>query len=111
VKDIVSGYGAFRLFCLKAALREQEGPLLTAEGWAANAELIGRVARHARRVETVDVVERHDLRHRPSRIDPWPLARQLWRVGGKLRIRGSRPTDSRTGGARAEDPELEETAR
>jgi glycosyltransferase involved in cell wall biosynthesis len=110
VKDIVSGYGAFRLFCLKNALREQEGPLLSAEGWAANAELIGRVARHARRIDTVDVVERHDLRQRPSRIDPWPLAKQLWRVGGKLRIRSARP-DSRPGGARAEDPELEETAR
>ncbi|HWA59011.1 MAG TPA: glycosyltransferase family 2 protein [Gemmatimonadales bacterium] len=112
VKDIVSGYGAFRLFCLKNALRDQEsGPLLTAEGWAANAELIGRVARHARRIETIEVVERHDLRQRPSRIDPWPLAKQLWRDGGKLRIRGTRPTDSRPGGARADDPELEETAR
>ena len=111
VRDIVSGYGAFRLFCLRNALKEKEGPLLTAEGWAANAELIGRVARHARRIETVEVIERHDLRQRPSRIDPWPLARQLWRVGGKLRIKGTRAADSRPGGARAEDPELEETAR
>ena len=111
VRDIVSGYGAFRLFCLRNALKEKEGPLLTAEGWAANAELIGRVARHARRIETVEVIERHDLRQRPSRIDPWPLARQLWRVGGKLRIKGTRAADSRPGGARSEDPELEETAR
>jgi glycosyltransferase involved in cell wall biosynthesis len=110
VKDIVSGYGAFRLFAVRNALREQEGPLLTADGWAANAELIARVARHARRVDTVDVLERHDLRQRRSRIDPWPLARQLWREGGRLRIRGARPTDSRPGPASraAEDPELEE---
>lgn len=113
VKDIVSGYGAFRLFCLKNALRENEGPLLTSEGWAANAELIGKVARHARRIETVDVLERHDLRQRPSRIDPWPLARELWREGGRLKIRGVRPTDSRPGGASrpAEDPEMEEVTK
>jgi hypothetical protein len=112
VKDIVSGYGAFRLFCLKNALREQEGPLLTSEGWAANAELIGRVARHARRIDTVDVLERHDLRQRPSRIEPWPLARELWREGGRLRIRGTRPTDSRAGAAsRAEDPDMEEASK
>lgn len=110
VKDIVSGYGAFRLFCLRNAMRAQEGPLLTADGWAANAELIGRVAGHARRIETIDVVERHDLRQRPSRIDPWPLAKQLWRVGGNLKIRGARP-DPKGAGAKAEDPELEETAR
>lgn len=113
VKDIVSGYGAYRLYCLRNALREQEGPLLTSEGWAANAELIARVARHARRVDTVEVLERHDLRQRPSRIDPWPLARQLWREGGRLRIRGARPTDSRPGpaGRAAEDPELEEASK
>jgi glycosyltransferase involved in cell wall biosynthesis len=113
VKDIVSGYGAFRLFCLRNACRDQEGPLLTSEGWAANAELIGRVARHARRIETVEVIERHDLRQRPSRIEPWPLARQLWREGGRLRIRGMRPTDSRPGPASraAEDPELEEVSK
>ena len=110
VKDIVSGYGAFRLFAVRNALREQQGPLLTAEGWAANAELIARVARHARRVDTVDVLERHDIRQRPSRVDPWPLARQLWREGGRLRIRGVRPADSKPGsaGRAAEDPELEE---
>jgi glycosyltransferase involved in cell wall biosynthesis len=110
VKDIVSGYGAFRLFCVRSALRDQEGPLLTSEGWAANAELIGRVARHARRIDTVDVLERHDLRQRSSRIDPWPLARQLWREGGRLKIRGARLTDIRPGpaGRAAEDPELEE---
>lgn len=110
VKDIVSGYGAFRLFCLRNAMRAQEGPLLTADGWAANAELIGRVGAHARRIETVDVVERHDLRQRPSRIDPWPLAKQLWRAGGTLKIRGTRP-GGRNAGPKAEDPELEETAR
>lgn len=113
VTDIVSGYTAFRLNSIKNALRAREGPLLTAEGWAANAELIARIARQARRVDTVDIVERHDLRQRPSRIEPWPLARQLWRDGGRLRIRASRPKAAKgdTASGQAETPDLEEVTR
>lgn len=113
VKDIVSGFGAYRLFSLKNALKAQEGPLLTSEGWAARAELLGRVSQHARRLETIDVIERNDLRQRPSRIDPWPLARQLWSDGGKLKIRGYRPSsDSKAGAAaRTDEQELEEATR
>src|SRR5690606_5194439 len=73
VKDIVSGFGAYRLMSLKHALKTQEGPLLTSDGWAARAELLARVSQHARRIETMDVVERTNLRQRPSRMDPWPL--------------------------------------
>ncbi|MEK6689073.1 MAG: glycosyltransferase [Gemmatimonadota bacterium] len=78
VRDIVSGFMATRLSCLRLALDRQPAALLTTEGWAANAELIGRLGAEARRVETVSVVERHDLRQRPSRIDPWGTARALW---------------------------------
>ncbi len=113
VSDICSGYVAARLMSLKNALRTREGPLLTSDGWAANAELIGRVAQQARRVETVDVIERLDLRHRASRVDPWPLAKELWRVGGRLRISGRPPTDSRRGPAARvpDEPELEEASK
>jgi glycosyltransferase involved in cell wall biosynthesis len=115
VHDLVSGFVAMRLAALRAAFRAQEGPLLSSEGWAANAELIARVARQSRRVDTVDVVERHDLRQRPSRIDPWPLAKELWRAGGRLRIRTERPREARQGaapGAReAADQEMEEATR
>ncbi len=113
VRDICSGYVAVRLVTLRNALRAQEGPLLSTEGWAANAELIARLAREARRVETVDVTERVDLRQRASRIDPWPLARELWRVGGRLRIKGRPQADVRRGpGARpADEPELEEVTK
>ncbi len=111
VRDIVSGFAVFRLAAVRNALRAQEGPLLTAEGWAANAELIARVAREARRVETVAMVERNDLHQRPSRVDPWPLTRDLWRQGGRLRIRGERPPESRRGQREAPDQELEEVSR
>lgn len=112
VRDIVSGFTAIRLASLKNAFRAQEGPLLSSDGWAANAELIAKVARQSRRVETVDVVERHDLRQRPSRTDPWPLARELWQTGGRLRITAERPGEARKGAPReAADPELEEATR
>lgn len=86
VNDIVSGFVAFRLITLRNALRESPEPMLCTDGWAANAELIGLAARHARRIETVPTVERHDLRPRPSRLNPWDTARALWRSRRSLRF-------------------------
>jgi glycosyltransferase involved in cell wall biosynthesis len=112
VRDIVSGFGAYRLVSLKQAFKAQEGPLLTTDGWAARAELLGRVSQHARRLETIDSEERSNLRQRDSRIDPWPLAKSLWRDGGRLKIRGHRPSDQKAGAtARADEQELEEATR
>jgi hypothetical protein len=86
VADVISGFLAFRLVTLRHAMREYEPPLLTLEGWAANAELIGKTARLARRVDTVPVAERHDLRQRPSRVKPLDAALELWRARRRLRI-------------------------
>jgi hypothetical protein len=86
VNDIVSGFVAFRLMTLRNALRGPGALRLASEGWAANAELIGRASRHARRIETVPVVERHDLRPRESRVEPWILARQVWKAAGRIRL-------------------------
>ncbi|HXG45858.1 MAG TPA: glycosyltransferase family 2 protein [Gemmatimonadales bacterium] len=113
VRDLASGFAAVRLSCLRNAIRAQEGPLLTAEGWAANAELVARAAAYARRVDTVSTVERHDLKSRPSRVDPWAMARLLWREGGRVRVRGMRQPDPRRGqpGTAPEEPDLEEATR
>ncbi len=86
VKDLVSGFLAFRLVTLRNAFRAQEGPLLLTDGWAANAELIGRTSRQARRIETITGVERHDLRQRPSRIEPWPTAIALGRARRRIEL-------------------------
>jgi glycosyltransferase involved in cell wall biosynthesis len=85
VKDVVSGFAAIRLVALRNAIRSQTDRLLHTEGWAANAELYWRAGRYARRVETVSSVERHDLRTRPSRIQPWETAVALWRARRVLR--------------------------
>lgn len=86
VSDLVSGFAAFRLSTLRSAFRDAGSGVLGAEGWAANAELIGRTARYARRIEAMDVIERHDLRHRSSRVQPWGAARELWKEAGRLRL-------------------------
>jgi glycosyltransferase involved in cell wall biosynthesis len=85
VSDVVSGFSVFRLVTLRNAFREGPSPLLTTQGWAANAELYGRTARHARRVETIPSVERRDLRQRPSRVSSWQAATAVWRSRGALR--------------------------
>jgi glycosyltransferase involved in cell wall biosynthesis len=94
VSDIVSGYAAFRLVILRNAIRAQPGPLLTTDGWAANAELFTRAAQSARRIETVPAIERRDVRQRQSRLIPWDMARDLWRAGARLKevARNSRPS-------------------
>ena len=87
IADTVSGFVAFRLVVLRHALTGRGTRILplAAEGWAANAELIGRAANHARRIETLRVVERYDLRTRESRIRPLEALRQAWRAGSLLR--------------------------
>ena len=86
VRDTVSGFAAFRLITLRNAFRSRPGPLLATEGWAANAELLGRAAAVARRIEAIDVVERHDLRQRPGRTTAWARARELWRDRRRVEI-------------------------
>jgi glycosyltransferase involved in cell wall biosynthesis len=85
VSDVVSGFAIFRLVTLRNAFRNQPMPLLTTDGWAANAELYDRAARHARRVETIAAVERRDLRQRPSRLNSWDAAMIVWRSRRPLR--------------------------
>ena len=85
VSDVVSGFAIFRLITLRNAFRTKAGPLLSTQGWAANAELYDRTARHARRVETIATVERRDLRQRASRVNSWEAAMTVWRSRGPLR--------------------------
>jgi glycosyltransferase involved in cell wall biosynthesis len=78
VRDVVSGFIAFRLIALRNAFRDRPERWLNVDGWAANAELLSWTAAGARRVETVTVVERVDRLQRPSRHAAWPRVRELW---------------------------------
>ena len=85
VSDPLGGLRAYRVIVLKKALRDRAEPLLGSDGWAANVELLGRLAPHARRIAEAPLSLRYDLQMRPSRFRPvrtlWSLARlrpSLW---------------------------------
>ena len=103
VSDVVSGFAIFRLVTLRNAFRTGPAPLLTAQGWAANAELYDRAARHARRVETIAAVERNDLRQRPSRVTSWGAARTVWQ--SRRPLRHALPPNHQGGSAAQRDPD------
>ncbi len=86
VKDSISGFLALRLVVLRQATRsgEERPPLLTTEGWAANAELLARLGAHARRIEVVSSAARYDLKQRPSRSSPWQQLLAAWRSRGLI---------------------------
>jgi glycosyltransferase involved in cell wall biosynthesis len=86
VKDPLSGFLALRLIVLRQALRPPvEQALLTTQGWCANAELLARLAPHARRLDTIAATARYDLRQRPSRVKPWDALLQVWRARAVIR--------------------------
>jgi hypothetical protein len=89
VHDTVSGFLALRLITLRQALRQDvERSLLKTDGWCANAELLARLVPHARRVDSVPVTARYDLRQRPTRMHPWQALASAWRARPVIRSAG-----------------------
>jgi Protein of unknown function (DUF3108)/Glycosyl transferase family 2 len=80
LRDPMSGFVALRLIVLRQSLRSDGTRLLVTDGWCASAELVARLARHARRLDTVPAVVRYDLVQRPSRIRPWRQLLETWRA-------------------------------
>src|SRR2546430_8307909 len=76
----MSGFVALRLIVLRQALRSDGTRLLLTDGWCASAELVARLARHARRLDTVPAAVRYDLVQRPSRVRPWRQLLETWRA-------------------------------
>ncbi len=73
VSDPFSGLRAYRVIVLKKALRDRSDsdPLVRSDGWAANVEMLGKLAPHARRIAETPLNLRYDLQARPSRFRPW----------------------------------------
>jgi len=84
VRDLISGFCAFRLVTVKRALDEGNGRLLVSDGIAARAELVARAAAEARQLATVPVPARPDAERRPAH--PFALALDLYRAGRQIRI-------------------------
>ncbi len=83
-KDITDPFASFKLYRI-SLLRDYfksagETPLVSADGWAANLEMFLKLAPLARKVETVAVSPRYDLRPRESRVRPFADAMGLYRA-------------------------------
>jgi hypothetical protein len=61
--------------------------IVDGDGWAANVDFIVRALAHTRRVETLTLPSRYDVRPRESRIRPITHALSLWRYGRSARRR------------------------
>ena len=85
LRDTISGFLSLRLIVWRQAQRRDGAPLLTTDGWSANAELLARVLPQARRVEAVPSITRYDLVQRPARNKPWRQLVSVWRARGVIK--------------------------
>ncbi|HET7585481.1 MAG TPA: glycosyltransferase family 2 protein [Gemmatimonadaceae bacterium] len=86
VSDLVGGFRLMRMAVVRDLLRQAgDAPLLHWNGSAANAELLLRAVPHSRRIETVELEPRYDLRERPSRVRTFASALDLYRFGRAAR--------------------------
>ena len=94
VRDPWGTYRLMRIAVVRDLLRATPEPTAAsvAAPWQANLELLRDALPHARRLETVAVAPRFDVRQRESRRDPWPDAWGLLRNGWAAR--GRRPVAS-----------------
>ena len=94
VAGVADPFGALRLYrisLIRDLLKESgDAPIVSGEGWAANLELLRRAAPLARRMETVPLEPRYDVRDRESRIRPWSDGLALFRA--RRAPRAARPT-------------------
>ena len=88
IADPFGSYRLYRVSVIRDALKAVgESPLVQSEGWAANVDVLLSLVPHARRVETVPLEPRYDLRPRASRIRPFADAWAIFRYGRGARGR------------------------
>lgn len=92
------GFRLYRLVALRRALAGlAEGErLMSADGWAANLQLLLRVAPHLRQWDEIDVPFDMSRRYRESRFDPWGEMRSLVRTAREARRTGLGVTTTET---------------
>ena len=77
----LQGFRAYRAVVVKKALSALRGrPLVSTNGWAANAELLKVLAPFARRTAHVPFAHRYDIRWRRSRVRLFATLREILRV-------------------------------
>ena len=84
VPGVVDPFGALRLYritLIRDMLKEAgDKPIVQGLGWAANLDFLRKAALLARRMETVPLDARYDVRARETRIRPWSDGLALFRV-------------------------------
>ena len=86
------GFRAYRAVVVKKALKiARDVPLVTTDGWAANAELMKLLTPFARRVAHVQMEPRYDIRWRPSRVRVFATVREILRVRRVSPLQPERP--------------------
>lgn len=91
VPGVNNPLGSFRLFrvtVVRDAVRAAgDKPIVEGDGWGANVDLLLAMAPHARRIESVPLQPRYDLRPRATRVRPWHDALRLYRFGRDAKAR------------------------
>jgi glycosyltransferase involved in cell wall biosynthesis len=91
VRDPFATFRLFRVSVIRDLIKERDdAPLLQGNGWSANVDLLLGAAPLARRVETVELAPRYDVRGRESRVRPWSDAMTLLRFARGARGRSVR---------------------
>ncbi len=79
--DPFLGFRAYRAVVVRKALRAAGNrPLVTTDGWAANAELLRVLAPYARRIASVPMDSRYDIRRRATRVRVLSTVREILRL-------------------------------
>jgi glycosyltransferase involved in cell wall biosynthesis len=92
VADPFASFRLIRISVIRDVIKELgDGPLVSSAGWAANVDLLSRTIPRARRVETVTLEQRFDIRPRPSRVRPFADALNLYRFAWATRGRRITP--------------------
>ena len=84
--EAFTSFRCYRISVLRELIKTLgDAPIVTTDGWAANAELLLRATPFARKVEKLRLEKRYDLRPRPSRLRPLPSALGIYRVARSAR--------------------------
>jgi glycosyltransferase involved in cell wall biosynthesis len=85
--DPFTSYRLYRISVLRELLKSlDDKPVVASNGWAASMELLLKARRFARRMETVDLAPRYDVRTRETRVRPFADALNLYRFSRKARL-------------------------
>lgn len=88
VRDPFGSLRLYRVSVIRDLIKERgEASLIEGDGWSANVDLLLRAAPHARRVETVELAPRYDVRSRETRVRAWTDAMSLFRFARGARGR------------------------